>query len=361
MALKPLECPVCHGLIETFDETTKKGFCPFCDALISDVPSFQDAYEVRISGPVKVEGVEGADEVLKRIDGFILIGNKERASQLLDEFVDKYPADFRGWDKLFHFAVDGKPLDGLNTNAINEHAKNMSLLAKTQEERVRLDVAGESLKKQLDAVAEEKQTMQEKLKYYEGKTAGLKGVREQSKSQYESSAKEVEQLSAELDKADRICKDLKEERIKFDQGDHESTYAQIGCGTGCVSGCLFPILGSTLFPWLFALGYGNVELIYILTVAMFMAFGAIAGWIIADHKREKIVKKIADVKSERDRISNALNEPSTSERTYKEAFDSAAKACIDNRSVIKQIEARLKRLSQLEGILNGILRVLKHG
>ena len=41
MAVKPLRCPHCGGVIETFDEAMKKGFCPFCDTLIEDVQERQ--------------------------------------------------------------------------------------------------------------------------------------------------------------------------------------------------------------------------------------------------------------------------------------------------------------------------------
>ena len=41
MAVKPLRCPHCGGVVETFDESMKKGFCPFCDTLIEDVQERQ--------------------------------------------------------------------------------------------------------------------------------------------------------------------------------------------------------------------------------------------------------------------------------------------------------------------------------
>lgn len=41
MAVKSLQCPYCGGVIETFDETMQKGFCPFCDKLIEDVQERQ--------------------------------------------------------------------------------------------------------------------------------------------------------------------------------------------------------------------------------------------------------------------------------------------------------------------------------
>lgn len=44
MALKSLRCPNCNAVISTFDETTKKGFCPFCDSIIIDVQERQNDY-----------------------------------------------------------------------------------------------------------------------------------------------------------------------------------------------------------------------------------------------------------------------------------------------------------------------------
>lgn len=41
MAVKPLRCPHCGGVIETFGETMKKGFCPFCDTLLENVQERQ--------------------------------------------------------------------------------------------------------------------------------------------------------------------------------------------------------------------------------------------------------------------------------------------------------------------------------
>lgn len=56
MAVKPLRCPHCGGVIETFDETMKKGFCPFCDKLIEDV---QERQAEMIGYVIPISNMEG--------------------------------------------------------------------------------------------------------------------------------------------------------------------------------------------------------------------------------------------------------------------------------------------------------------
>ena len=58
MAFKAFRCPSCHALIETFDETTKKGFCPFCDALILDVQERQLSLSASERGAVRANGAD---------------------------------------------------------------------------------------------------------------------------------------------------------------------------------------------------------------------------------------------------------------------------------------------------------------
>lgn len=41
MALKPLQCPHCSAQIDIFDESTSKGFCPFCGRAIDDIQRYQ--------------------------------------------------------------------------------------------------------------------------------------------------------------------------------------------------------------------------------------------------------------------------------------------------------------------------------
>lgn len=64
MAVKPLRCPYCGGVIETFDETMKKGFCPFCDKLIEDVQERQAEME-QISVTVNKEQNANTNKVKK--------------------------------------------------------------------------------------------------------------------------------------------------------------------------------------------------------------------------------------------------------------------------------------------------------
>lgn len=106
MSLKPLECPNCHGRIDSFDETTKKGFCPFCDYVIVDVPERQSQFAVDAQGHVQVAGIAGTEEQYQRIKDFMHLGEKDRALALAQEFADKHPMDFRGWQLLCDLTLD---------------------------------------------------------------------------------------------------------------------------------------------------------------------------------------------------------------------------------------------------------------
>lgn len=54
MSLKPLMCPQCGGQIDNFDESMKKGICPYCDAIIEDVQDKQQQFQTNSQGAVKV-------------------------------------------------------------------------------------------------------------------------------------------------------------------------------------------------------------------------------------------------------------------------------------------------------------------
>ena len=58
MSLRPLLCPNCNGTIRNLDETTKKGFCPYCDAVIVDVQARQRAYATTARGELKVAAAD---------------------------------------------------------------------------------------------------------------------------------------------------------------------------------------------------------------------------------------------------------------------------------------------------------------
>lgn len=94
VVLKAFDCPNCGGLVEAFDEATKRGVCPYCNSLLFDIPALQDVYGTKASSRAE------ADQMLRRVDDFILIGKRGKAVSALREYVDKYPADFRGWYKL---------------------------------------------------------------------------------------------------------------------------------------------------------------------------------------------------------------------------------------------------------------------
>lgn len=66
MAVKPLRCPHCGGVIETFDETMKKGFCPFCDTLIEDV---QERQAEMVGYVIPISNMEGKPR--KRVRGIL--------------------------------------------------------------------------------------------------------------------------------------------------------------------------------------------------------------------------------------------------------------------------------------------------
>lgn len=116
MAFKSLQCPNCLGQIDTFDETTKIGTCPYCHSVIRDVADLQKRFEVTISGTVKVEGIDGAEDQLERAIGFVRLGELGEAEKLLDQYTAKYPMDFEGWRKLYELSKASLDKCGINPN-----------------------------------------------------------------------------------------------------------------------------------------------------------------------------------------------------------------------------------------------------
>lgn len=45
--LKPLKCPCCGGVVESFDELTQSAKCPYCGTLLVDVPALQARFAVQ--------------------------------------------------------------------------------------------------------------------------------------------------------------------------------------------------------------------------------------------------------------------------------------------------------------------------
>ena len=131
MVLIPMICPICHGVIETFDETVKQGQCPYCRTIIRDVPTRQEGY-LRLIDPVSVLGIESNDQLFSRITQFTQFGEIQRAKELLDEYTDRYPQDFRGWDALF--SIDG------SSNNVAAYIYRMINTARSTKDRSRLHI-----------------------------------------------------------------------------------------------------------------------------------------------------------------------------------------------------------------------------
>jgi len=87
MAIKALKCPNCGGIIEQFDESMKKGFCPYCDSIILDVQEKQVEF-VQFMAKFQVEGISTVDNLLARAQKFLddkdLVKAEEYANKVLD-------------------------------------------------------------------------------------------------------------------------------------------------------------------------------------------------------------------------------------------------------------------------------------
>lgn len=75
-----LRCPGCNAVIETFDESVKKGFCPFCDTYIKNVSELQGKFEEKIKKLAEKNKANSKSKVIKV--------KKEKNSQ--DEKDNKY-------------------------------------------------------------------------------------------------------------------------------------------------------------------------------------------------------------------------------------------------------------------------------
>lgn len=87
MAIKALKCPNCGGVIELFDETMKKGFCPFCDSLILDVQEKQNQF-VTIMGKIQVDGISSIDNLLTRSSNYFEDGEFGKAEEYVNRALD---------------------------------------------------------------------------------------------------------------------------------------------------------------------------------------------------------------------------------------------------------------------------------
>jgi len=87
MAIKALKCPNCGGIIEQFDETMKKGFCPYCDSIILDVQEKQVEF-IQFMNKFQVEGISTVDNLLARARKFLDDNELSKAEEYANKVLD---------------------------------------------------------------------------------------------------------------------------------------------------------------------------------------------------------------------------------------------------------------------------------
>lgn len=233
MAFKSLKCPNCRGRIDTIDETTKQAFCPYCDALIVDVQERQAEF-VRIEGQVRVAGVEGKEEMISRAQGFVALGESKRAQKLLEDFVDKYPLNFDGWQQLYLLKKadheSRRDLSKDDRDCMLRCAKNCTTLAKEPDE--------------LEFVRTKRMASEEKVKLLSKRLS-------EAQERFEESSKELGEAWARRERAASVRDMAFDERTRakheFSQANMRHKDAKQSAGTwGCLSAPLVMIGGGIL-------------------------------------------------------------------------------------------------------------------
>lgn len=205
MSLKPLECPNCHGRIDSFDETTKKGFCPFCDYVIVDVPERQNQFAVDAQGHVQVAGIAGTEEQYRRVKDFMHLGEKDRALTLAQEFADKHPMDFRGWQLLCELQID-EALSATSFSPLSDKSTPCHLV-----------------KTSIDHMITLAQTSTD-TEYPLKTKRGIERVREEALITIETDSNQAEALATALEKQEKILQsrtnELSTDRMKLIRADY---------------------------------------------------------------------------------------------------------------------------------------------
>lgn len=112
MALKPLNCPNCGGKIDSFDETVKKCFCPYCDTIINDVQELQEKFKVEIIGKVEVEGISNKTALLKRAAQLIEEESFYNAKKIYKRIIDEIdPESHEAWWGIVCIGLDIELVD----------------------------------------------------------------------------------------------------------------------------------------------------------------------------------------------------------------------------------------------------------
>lgn len=87
MAIKALKCPNCGGIIEQFDETMKKGFCPYCDSIILDVQEKQVEF-IQFINKFQVEGISTIENLLLRAQQYLDTNEFNKAEEYANKILD---------------------------------------------------------------------------------------------------------------------------------------------------------------------------------------------------------------------------------------------------------------------------------
>lgn len=106
--MQKLQCEICGGsLIMT--EDGENAVCENCGMRFKKETIKKMILElsgsVKIDGPVQVEGMESADALYRRGQGFEQIEEYEKAKRVYKELTNKYPMDGRGWEGYAEMAV----------------------------------------------------------------------------------------------------------------------------------------------------------------------------------------------------------------------------------------------------------------
>jgi len=163
MALRSLICPSCGGQIDSFDERSQKGFCPFCGSLIANVPELQNQFLTDSQGRVVVSGIEGSDELFDRIQANIRFGDTYKAQRLASEFTEKYPTQFRGWRARYEIALPDVRDKMVTSTEVETALDRMRILASTPEEYQYLAAAKTFLQQRRNTVSAELASAQSQL------------------------------------------------------------------------------------------------------------------------------------------------------------------------------------------------------
>lgn len=111
-------CPSCAGDIQ-LDDTHEYGYCSYCG---SKVLYKEDVQKVIHAGTVLLN--TNIEPLLKSADGFLALGEKDRAYKIYKEVVTHDSTDYRGWWGLFlidigNFDMD-RHFDNINNKFFSE-------------------------------------------------------------------------------------------------------------------------------------------------------------------------------------------------------------------------------------------------